>query len=81
MEPIELGLGIIIFALSLLLILAVLLQSGKDKKLSGTIAGSADTFYSKQKANTRDRILSKLTPIAAAAFTLVVIVASFLFGK
>ena len=36
-------------AASLFLIFAVLMQSGKSKKLSGTIAGGAETFFGKTK--------------------------------
>lgn len=73
MESLELIFGIALLVLSVLLIVAVLMQSGKDKKLSGSIAGAADTFFSKQKANTLDKILGKLTPLAAILFTLLVI--------
>lgn len=73
MESLELIFGIALLVLSVALIVAVLMQSGKDKQLSGTIAGAADTFFSKQKANTFDKILSKLTPVLAIVFTLIVI--------
>ena len=46
----ELILGIVLVVISLGLIFAVLMQPGKDKRLSGAIAGGADTFLSKNKA-------------------------------
>lgn len=70
----ELVLGILILVLSVFLTIAVLMQSGKDKKLSGSIAGGADTFFSKQKAGTLDKLLAKATPVMAIAFTLLVII-------
>ena len=57
-----------------LIVVAVSLQQGKDKSLSGTIAGGADTFFSNQKANTGDKILKIATPVVAVIFTLVVVV-------
>ena len=45
MAVVELIMGILLLVLSLGLVVAVMLQSGKDKKLSGAIAGGADSFY------------------------------------
>lgn len=81
MNTLELVFGIVIIVLGAILVAAVLAQSGKDKKLSGAIAGSADTFYSKQKANTLDRILARVTPILAIVFTILVVVVSFYVGN
>ena len=53
---------------SLFLISVVLLQSGKNAGLSGTIAGVADTFMTKNKARTWDAKLAKLTKWVAAGF-------------
>ena len=61
MAVVELILGILLLVLSLGLVVAVMLQSGKDKKLSGAIAGGADTFLSKNKAKTMDAKLAKAT--------------------
>ena len=54
----------------LFLIAVVLLQSGKSAGLSGTIAGGADTFLSKNKAKTVDAKLAKWTKWVAIAFML-----------
>ena len=45
MPTIELILGIVLAVISLGLVVAVLMQPGKDKRLSGAIAGGADTFF------------------------------------
>ena len=74
----EIALGIAVIVLSVILVIAVLMQSGKDTRLSGTIAGGAETFFGKSKANTWDRILSKLTIGVSIVFALVVI-AMYLF--
>ncbi|MCX7745444.1 MAG: preprotein translocase subunit SecG [Clostridia bacterium] len=52
----------------LVIIAMVLLQSGKQAGLSGSIAGGAETFFGKNKGRTIDAILSKLTTAAAIIF-------------
>lgn len=56
----------IIFAVSLIVI--VLLQSGKQAGLSGSIAGGAETFFGKNRGRTIDALLSKYTAFAAIFF-------------
>jgi preprotein translocase subunit SecG len=46
----------------------VLLQSGKQAGLSGSIAGGAETFFGKNKGRTVDALLSKWTAVAAILF-------------
>ena len=70
----ELILGIVLALLSLGLIVAVLMQPGKDKRLSGAIAGGADTFLSQGKAGHLDKILGKITVVMCVAFFVVVLV-------
>ena len=73
MSALEIILGSVLLAVCLLIVVAVLRQSGKDKKLSGAIAGSADTFFSKGKAGRLDKMLSKAT-VAISVVMLVLIV-------
>ena len=68
----ELILGIVLALISLGLIIAVLLQPGKDKRLSGAIAGGADTFMAKGKAGKLDQILGKV--IVAMCIVLFVVI-------
>lgn len=72
MDKLELILGIVILALSVAISIMVLLQTGKDRKL-GTITGGADTFFSKQKTGTKDKLLARLTPPLAIVYTLLVV--------
>ena len=72
-SAIEWVLGIAIALMGLFLVVAVLMQSGKDKRLSGSIAGGAETFFGKAKAKTMDKILARLTTIAAIVFGLLVL--------
>ena len=70
MTTAQLVLSIIYFIIALALIAIVMLQSGKSAGLSGTIAGGADTFLSKNKAKTVDAKLAKWTKWVAIAFML-----------
>ena len=70
----EIALGIILMLAAIFLIAAVLMQSGKSHKLSGTIAGGAETFFGKTKGKSIDKLFSKLTTIVSVAFVVLVIV-------
>lgn len=52
----------------LVLIVVVLMQSGKSAGLSGTIAGGAETFFGKNKGKTIDAVLRKWTAAFAVLF-------------
>ena len=73
MEVLELVLGIILLVLAAVLVVLVLAQEGKDKKLSGSIAGGSDTFFGKTKTASKDKILSVATTSAAVAFVVIVL--------
>ncbi|MBQ1246269.1 MAG: preprotein translocase subunit SecG [Clostridia bacterium] len=67
-------LGLVLAVISLCLVVAVLMQPGKDKRLSGAIAGGADTFFSKGKAGRWDKTLGKLTvAMCVILFVLIVV--------
>ena len=67
------GLSIVLMLLSIGLVVAVLMQSSKDHRLSGAIAGGADTFFGKTKGNTLDKLFSKLTIIGSIVFVVIVV--------
>jgi preprotein translocase subunit SecG len=73
MGVLEYVLGGVLIAMALFLVIAVLAQTGKDKKLSGSIAGGAETFFGKSKATQMDKILSRATIIAAIVFGVLVV--------
>jgi len=81
MGALEITLGIITLALAVVLVALVLLQSGKDKRLSGTIAGAAETFFAKGKSKTRDKILSRVTTVLSFVFVVLVVVLYILVAK
>ncbi len=70
----ELVIGIILIVAALFLIIAVLMQHGKDHNLSGTIAGASESFFGKSKSTTLDKKLSVLTSIVAVIFVVLVLV-------
>ena len=73
MNPIELVMGIVLMVLAVFLVVAVLMQQGKDKKLSGSIAGGSDTYYGKGKGNRADKLLFRLTLVGAVLFAALVV--------
>ena len=71
----EIALGVILVVLAVALVVCVLMQSGKDKSLSGTIAGgAADSFFSKGKGKSKDKVFSLITTILAVIFAIVAVV-------
>ena len=74
MPTIEFILGLVLAVLSLGLVVAVLMQPGKDKRLSGAIAGGADTFFAKGKAGRLDKTLGKITVAMCVLFFVVILV-------
>ena len=64
----------VLLVMGAFLIVAVLMQHGKDHGLSGTIAGGAETFFGKDKGTRSDRMLGKLTTIVGILFVVIVIV-------
>lgn len=69
----------ILFAVSLIAV--VLLQSGKQAGLSGSIAGGAETFFGKNKGRTIDALLSKYTTVAAVLFLVTSITLELLINR
>ena len=70
----EIILAVLLGLISLGLIAAVLMQPGKDKRLSGAIAGGADTFFAKGKAGKWDQLLGKVTVAMCIAFFVLILV-------
>ena len=81
MGALEIVLGIVILVLSVILVVCVLMQSGKDKRLSGSIAGGAETFFGKTKGKTTDKIFSRLTTILAFVFAVLAVIMYIIIAK
>ncbi len=81
MTTIEWVLGIVLIVMAAFLVVAVLMQSGKDKRLSGSIAGGSDTYYGKSKGRSFDKILARLTTVVAILFAVLVVVMYVVISK
>ena len=77
----EIALGIVLIVMALFLVVAVLMQQGKDKKLSGSIAGGAETFFGKGKGSSLDKILSRATTVVAILFGILVVAMYVIVSK
>ena len=65
---------IVLAIASLVLIAAILFQSGNSAGLSGSIAGGAEQLLGKKKSKGYDAILAKVTVIGAIVFIVVALV-------
>ena len=79
MDVLMIVLGAILLVLAVALVALVLMQQGKDKKLSGAIAGGSDTFYGKNKTADKDKVMSTITAIIAVVFVAIVIAMYLIF--
>lgn len=74
--------GGILIAISVVLIAVILSQTGKDKSLSGTIAGgSADTYFGKSGGSTKEKLLSKVTIVLSAVFVVLAVALMIIASK
>lgn len=78
MKALQIILTILQLVSGLAVTIVVLLQSGKSAGLSGAIAGGADTFLSKGKAQSLDAKLAKATKWFALAFVLLTLILNLL---
>jgi preprotein translocase subunit SecG len=78
MEVVKIILTILEVVSSAALILVVLFQSGKEAGLSGAIAGgNQDTYLSKSKNGSLDKMLASATKWIALAWILLTLALSF----
>lgn len=61
-------LSVVLVIVSILLITAVLLQSGRSAGLSGAISGGAEQMVGKQKARGLEAVLSRATVVLGVLF-------------
>ncbi|HEX3027258.1 MAG TPA: preprotein translocase subunit SecG [Clostridia bacterium] len=75
MSALQIIASIMLFISSVVLVVIVLMQHGRDAYLGGAIAGgAAESFLGKNKARTIDSILSKYTKIIAVTFLVLTLV-------
>ncbi len=72
--------GFIMIALAVGLIILILFQQSRNSGLSGAIAGGSDNFFGKNKSNSKDEKLARLTKILAVIFFIITLFATFFFA-
>ena len=70
----EIALGIIMLVLAVTLVMCVMMQSGKDKSLSGSIAGMSESFLGKDRAKKADKIWNRITIVCGILFVVLDVV-------
>ena len=70
MEVIKIIATVLEVIASVLLVLVVLLQSGKESGLSGAISGNSDSYMNKSKQGTLDKKLASATKWIALVWIL-----------
>jgi len=70
----ETVIGVLLIIMAVFLVIAVLMQSSKDHRHGGSVAGGAETFFGKNKGKTLDAMFNKLTTVVAIVFVLLVVV-------
>ncbi len=74
--------GSILIALAVALVALILMQTGKDKSLSSSIAGgSADTYFGKSGGSTKEKILTRFTIAGSVLFVVLSVVLMILISK
>ena len=81
MTVLEWVMGIALVVMAVFLVIVVLMQSGKDKRLSGTIAGGADTYFGKGKGQSRDKILARVTTVVSILFAILAVATYIVIAK
>ena len=64
--------------IGIFLVVSVLMQSGKQAGLSGSIGGGAETFFGKNKSRSLDAMFARITTVLAILFIITSIVLSLL---
>lgn len=80
MTALSIIIDVVLILISIVLIVAVLMQQGQRQGL-GAIGGGAETFFGKNKANSAEGKLKLLTKIAAAVFIVLAIVATIITSR
>lgn len=75
MSTLSIVLAILLFISAIFLIVAVLMQSGKDKGTGVVTGGSSETYFGKNKGKSKEKKLALITTIVAIIFVVLAIVA------
>ena len=75
MSALTIVLAILLFISAIFLIVAVLMQSGKDKGTGVVTGDSSETYFGKNKGKSKEKKLALITTIVAIIFVVLAIVA------
>ena len=78
MEVLKIILTVLEVITSLVLVVVVLMQSGKESGLSGAIAGNSDSYMSKSGKGGLDKMLAKATKWIALVWILLTLALSLI---
>lgn len=73
-ETLQLILTIVQVVLCVVMVAAILMQTGKSEGLGNALSGAAETFFGKNKGRDLESKLSRLTAYLAGAFVLLTFV-------
>ena len=77
MDILKIVLTVLEVLASVMLVVVVLFQSGKESGLSGAIAGNSDSYMNKSKGGNLDKKLASATKWVALAWVVLTLVLSF----
>ena len=80
MNPLAIIINVVLILISIVLIVAVLMQQGQRQGL-GAIGGGAETFFGKNKSKGYEARMAKITKIGAAVFIVLAMVATILTAR
>ena len=73
MGTLNIVLAILLFVSAIFLIIAVLMQSGKDKGTGVITGGSSETYFGRNKNKSKEKKLALITTIVAIIFVILAI--------
>ena len=73
MGTLNIVLAILLFVSAIFLIIAVLMQSGKDKGAGVITGGSSETYFGRNKNKSKEKKLALITTIVAIIFVILAI--------
>ena len=80
MDWYEILIGILLVITSIAIVILVLMQQSRRAGLSGAISGGAETFFGKNKSNSVEAKLSRLTKILGVVFFVIALFCTFLLA-
>ncbi len=64
----KIALTIVFIIVAIALAIIVLSQEGKDNGFTGSLTGSVDTYWSKNKKHSKEAVIQRVTAILGAIF-------------